>query len=242
MSYTSQIIEPVRIDIGKMLIAHEMDKLFPGLGNYDHIKAVVNKRWNDLDGEVAIRNFWNLVDSLMMGYELKNIVRLITSEMISWKLELEYPVDELRFGWDEKIGNFELNKKTAKEVVDYLAKHEDVLENIKKKNIKNSPRVNDPIIVEKYSSDGSLHVHDGKGRLLKAIVEKQDAIDAYIGTQNSAQKSNHWVPTSYLMRLLDGRQKKLLVELLKESENAIFEFEKRVDVEEKFKREILSEI
>ena len=246
MGYTNQITEPTRVDIGKMLIAHEMDKLFPGLGNYDHIKAVVNKRWIDLDGEKAIRNFWNLVDSLMMGYELKNLVPLITSEGTSWKLEIEYPIDELRFSWDEKIEDFELNKKTAKEVADYLAEHEDVLEDIKKKNIKTSPRVNDPIIVEKYSNNGNLHVHSGNGRLRRAITNGQQSIDAYIGTQVSAPKSNHWVSTSFLQRLADLRvkdylkAKDLLVHALQESDNAVFEFENRVIAD--FKQEVLSAI
>lgn len=246
MSYTFQIIEPVRIDIGKMLIAHEMDKLFPGLGNYDDIKAIVNNRWNDLDGEVAIRNFWNLVDSLMMGYELKDIVRLITSEKSSWRLEKDNEVKELRFGWGEKIGDLELNQKTAGEAADYLAKHEDVLEDIKKKNIKNSPRVNDPIIVEKDPNNGKLHVHDGNGRLLRAIIKRQQSIDAYIGTQASVRKSNHWVTTSYLQRLADLRVKDyfksrdLLVHTLRESENAVFEFKSRVTAD--FKQEVLSAI
>ena len=236
-SHTSQLIEPTRIDIGKMLIAHELDKLFPGLDDYDHIKAVVNKRWNNLDGEVAIRNFWNLIDSTMMGYELKDIVRLITSEKVSWKLEEKYPVDQLRFGWGEKVGNFELNGKTAKEVTDYLEKHKDVLENLKKRYQKKLPRANDPIIVERYSGNDDLHVHDGNGRLLRAIAVGQQTLNAYIGTQVQAQKSNHWVPTSFLQRLSDFLAIDTLIRVLRESDNAVFEFEDRVVTD--FKQKVL---
>lgn len=236
-SHTSQLIEPVRIDIGKMLLAHEMIKLFPELGDYDSIKTQVNNRWKNFDNPVVIRDFWNLIDSVMMGYELKDVVRLITSESYSWRLEEKYPIDQLRFGWGEKVENFELNDKTAREATAYLKEHVDDLVKLKAKNKEKSPRTYDPIIVEGYSSDNSLHVHDGNGRLLQAIAIGQQTLDAYIGTQVKAQKSNHWVPTSFLQRLSDSLAIDTLFRVLRESDNAVFEFEDRVVTD--FKQRVL---
>ena len=95
------------------------------------------------------------------------------------------------------------------------------------------------MIIEKYSSDSSLHVHDGNGRLLNAVIERQKTIDAYIGTQVNSQKSNHWVPTSYLQRLTDLKSQELLVFVLRESDNAVFEFGNRVATDNQFKQEVL---
>jgi hypothetical protein len=226
--HTPQITNSIRLEIGKMLIAHETIKLFPGLGDYVLIKNHVNSKWENLDNEIAIRNFWNLIDSITMGYELKDVVRIITSEYFNWRFEGNYLIGQLRFGWGEKAGNFELNGKTAKETAAYLKEHTDILAELKAKNKEKSPRTDDPIIVEEYSSDDSLHVHDGNGRLLRAIVNNQQALAAYIGTQISAPKSNHWVSTSFLQRLSDTLATDALVRVLRESDNAIFEFEDRV--------------
>ncbi|MBI3070154.1 MAG: hypothetical protein HYY87_02515 [Candidatus Levybacteria bacterium] len=244
MSYTSQIIEPVRIGIGKMLISHEIIKLLQS-SDYEEIKAKINHRWKELTDIISVRDFWNLVDSLMMGYKLKNIIRLVTSSQIDWDLD-QTKIDDLRFTSDiSKIEGFNVTRKTAKEVSTYLFEHNNTLMIVKEKNHQEfanaGSRTKDPIIVEKHT-DSTLHVHDGNGRLLKAIVENIEVIDAYIGTQNHISKSNHWVPTSYLQRLSDDRCKELLISILRESDNAIFEFKDRVDVEEEFKLEILSEI
>ena len=246
MNYTLQLTEPVRIGIGKMLIAHEMVKLFPEFNNYDEIKTQINNRWGDFSDVVDIRDFWNLVDSIMMGFKLKDIVTLITTQKIEWELKERFSINELKFTWDKKVGDFEFNKKTVKEVVAYLEEHKDVLRVIEEETQREvliaKSRIKDPIIVEKYSSDSSLHVHDGNGRLLKATIENQKTIDAYVGTQNNARKSNHWVSTAYLQRLSDANCGGLLVDILRESDNAVFEFENRVMVDDQFKQEVLKEV
>ncbi|PIZ46298.1 hypothetical protein COY32_03520 [candidate division WWE3 bacterium CG_4_10_14_0_2_um_filter_41_14] len=227
-NYTPNITQQIRLDIGKMLIAREIQKTFPDIAAYDKIKSTVNEKFEKLEEIVDIRNFWNLVDSIMMGYELKDVVRLITSENIRWRREEDYQIEQLRFGWGEKIGNFELNNKTAKETTNHLKIHPDDLDVQKKKYEETSQRVNDPILVEKYASDESLHVHDGNGRLLSAIVNNQATLTAYIGAQVSVPRSNHWVPTSFLQRLSDTLTTDALIQVLRESDNAVFEFEDRV--------------
>lgn len=242
MSHTSQLKEPIRIDMGKMLLAHEMVKLFPDLGNYEEIKTQVNNQWGDISGVVAVRDFWNLIDSIMMGYKLKNITKDITCQYYSWNLVQTQAIGELKFSTN--INNLASNTKTASEISAFLKANPTELKRITVGTSESFPRNNarhlDPIIILSQGND--LFVHDGNGRLLKAVVEGQETINAYIGTQSQAPKSNHWVPTSYLMKLADARSKDLLLATFRESDNAIFEFQDRVMAEDRFKREMLGEI
>lgn len=244
---TSNLTEEIRVAIGKLLLVHEFQKLFKVYDSHflETIKVGVEHLGNEAStgNEIGVRNFWNLVDSLMMGYKLKDITHLVTSSQIDWNLA-NLKIDNLRFASDiSKIEGFDITGKTAREVSTYLNGHSDTFENTRVKTQREfataSSRVNDPVIVEEHT-DGTLHVHDGNGRLLEAIIEKRDSINAYIGTHKNVSKSNHWVPTSYLMRLSDERQGELLIRVLQESDNAIFEFKNRVYTEEEFKREILN--
>ena len=242
MSHTPQLIEPLRIDIGRMLLAHEMIKLFPDTGNYDEIKTQVNNQWGDFSDLVVVRDFWNLVDSIMMGYKLKNLTRDITSQHYTWNLVTAQAVNQLKFSTD--IDGLMSNTKTAAEVKAFLEINPAELKRITDGTRAAFPEYNtrhlDPIIV--LNQHDGLFVHDGNGRLLKAVVEGQEIISAYVGTQSQAPKSNHWVPTSYLMRLADARSKELLLATFRESDNAIFEFQDRVVVEDQFKQEVLNAI
>lgn len=244
MNYTSNILEPIRIKMGKVLISHEIFKLMQDL-DYEKIKEQINCKWDNFDDNVTVRDFWNLVDSLMMGYKLKNVVCLITSSQIIWNLA-NTKIDDLRFTSDiTSINGFDIKRKTAKDVSIYLNDNSDVnvFDEVKRKMQQEftlaGARLSDPVMVEQHIDD-TLHVHDGNLRLLKAIIEKKEAINAYIGKHNNeTQKSNHWIPTSYLQRLSDQQQRDLLIKLLQESENAIYEFKNRVCAEEKFSQEVL---
>lgn len=242
MPYTNQLTEQIRVDIGKILLAHEMIKLFPELFDYDELKTQINDHWSNLNDEVAVRDFWNLIDSILMGYKLKNIVKDITSQSYSWNLVTTQLIGNLKFSTD--INGLTSNTKTASEVSAFLKANPTELERITDGTSEafpgNNARHLDPIII--LNQDSSLFVHDGNGRLLKAVVEDQKTISAYIGTQNQAPKSNHWVPTSFLMKLADTRSKDLLLATFRESDNAIFEFQNRVVVEDQFRQEVLGEI
>ncbi|MFH1895960.1 MAG: hypothetical protein ABH814_00605 [bacterium] len=245
--YSVQLTEKIRLDIGRLLIAHEISKLFPKwaqMSGYGEIKVQVNFKWAQLKNETDIRDFWNLVDSLMMGYKLKNITKEVTSQQYSWELINEHPIEQLRFCTD--IGGMQSNKKTAREVGARLGANPGKREELYKEREICFPPIDerylDPIIVLKQNND--CYVHDGNGRLLKAILDNQGVIKAYVGNKEEANpelKFNHWIPTAFLQRLADLGQKASLVRSLQESDNAVIEFEKRVCVEDdQFKRDILT--
>jgi len=141
----------------------------------------------------------------MMGYKLKNITGDITSQQYTWSLKIGYAITQLRFSTN--VNNLPSNGKTATEIKTLLkenpAEFQRIINNTQKEFPEESMRHLDPIVV--LENNGTFFVHDGNGRLLKAIVENIEFVDAYIGTQNNAPKSNHWVPTSYLQKLSNER-------------------------------------
>src|SRR5437588_754116 len=112
---TSNLTEAIRIEIGKLLLLHEFKKLFSSLDpkSLEKIKQVINQRAHEaLEGnDIAIRNFWNLVSSIMMGYMLKDITSKITSQCFDWSLQ-DLPIEELKFTSNViELGEFKINKK-----------------------------------------------------------------------------------------------------------------------------------
>jgi len=127
-TYTNHLTEQVRIDLGKMLISHEMTKLFPSL-DYEEVKRLVDGKWSNLSEVVSIRDFWNLVDSLMAGYKLKDLVKDITSQQYSWSLIENQEVTEVKFSTD--INNLKSNGKTAADIKTFFDNNPEELGRIK---------------------------------------------------------------------------------------------------------------
>ncbi len=229
MDFTTNLIEEIRLKIGRLLIAHELYKLLPE-SDYEQIKHQVNKKWSDFGTNNNVRDFWNLVDSLMMGYKLKNITRMITSRGFDWSEELLETAD-LRFASDiTKIADFPINGKTAREVSLYLQQHPADYETTKRKvsneYTPSSLRANDQIIVERHANN-TFHVHDGNGRLLKAIVDGTEKLTCFLCVPNNfSPNTDCWIATAYLMRLKDDGID--VSPILQQSQNARFEYGDRV--------------
>ncbi len=238
-NYSSNITEKIRVDIGKMLLIHEFKKLFPILTTecYENLERDVLKLVSNQDSgnDVGIRNFWNLVDAIMMGYMLKDLVPKITSACFDWSLQ-NLPIDNLRFTSDiTQIEGFDINKQSVLKVSQYLQLQPDTLRDVKEKILKNFPvgdnRHLDPVVILCEGDD--YFVHDGNGRIMKAIVNGNKTISAYVGVKNTLSKCNSWVPTSYLMRLKEEAKttksvRELLEEISSSSHNVQYELEKRV--------------
>ncbi len=238
--YTGNIKEKIRIDIGKLLLIHEFKKLFRRIevklpSSFEEISIDIGqmaKKVQDGD-EVGIRDFWNLVDSIMMGYKLKNIVHQITSACFNWSLE-DSAIDNLKFtSNDIKINGFGIDRKSASEVSQSLLPNPQELKRVREKTSKEFPkgdtRYKDPIIVLNENKD--LLVLDGNGRLIRAMILNIKTLKAYIGVRNTNTECNCWVPTNYLDRLnQEGNPcaKDLLTSIKAHSQNAQYEFDNRV--------------
>lgn len=238
--YTKNITEKIRVDIGKMLLIHEFKKLFRRTdvkipSSFEEISIDIDQIVNKVHygDEVGIRDFWNLVDSIMMGYKLKNIVHQITSACFNWSLE-NPEIENLKFtSNDIKLNGFGIDGKSASEVSQFLLSNPQELKTVREKASREFPkgdtRYKDPIIILNENKD--LLVLDGNGRLFRAIILNIKTLKAYVGVRNANTDCNCWIPTSNLDRLdKEGNlcAKDLLNSIKSHSLNAQYEFDYRV--------------
>jgi len=187
-AFLPHLFEPLRRDIAIKYIQHEWRKLFP------HLRG--EELWKSIDDDIAdwyealtIRNFWNAVHGITIGFRLTSIVPWITSLNIKWE-EKEMPLGELWFRNQEAT---------------FLDQSDDFLKNARKyyeahKN-DTAPRSEHSIFVVR--KDGKLRVIDGNGRCFKAILDHKNSINAFVGEAvGKPPLYEHWVPTSLLVDLV----------------------------------------
>lgn len=259
--YPAHLLEPIRVEIAKTLMVHEFKKLFISLGS-EHLKLIaddVNQWWTDSEkyNLASVRDFWNGIDGIMMGFKLKNIVPLLTAENIQWDKQ-ELKTEVIHFASNllgETVKNLDMKGWSAGEVKKYLEQDPDILKAVKEKTeisfSQGKERHNDPIIVVKKHND-SLLVHDGNGRLLRAIIHETPTFSAFVGTYDKNKPEtelNHWIPTGLLMHIVNrgcGPEREasisLLVQLLNSSQSARYEFDDRVIEKNDCHKKIQSEV
>lgn len=93
--FLPHLYEPLRRQIAIQYIQHEWRKLFPQLRGKELWQAI-DKQIVDWYEMLSIRNFWNAVHGITIGFRLTSIVPWITSLNIKWE-EKEVPFNELYF-------------------------------------------------------------------------------------------------------------------------------------------------
>ena len=100
--FLPHLYEPLRRQIAIQYIQHEWRKLFPRL----HGKEL----WQSIDKQIAdwyevltIRNFWNAIHGITIGFRLTSIVPWITSLNIKWE-EKDIPINELEYSKQKNDG------------------------------------------------------------------------------------------------------------------------------------------
>ena len=242
-NFLPHLYEPLRIKIAVQYVRQEMRKLFPELRE-DTLWRSMDKQIGDWDKKLGIRNFWNAVHGISIGFRLKSLVPWITSLNIKWK-EKEMPVKDLWFGG--QFGPIKEMKcsRSAAEVKDkiFWTENREILNKsikiLKEKKDETAPRDSFPIFVIKKKE--KLMVIDGNRRLLQAIVDKKENILATIGEPIAEPPIfEHWVPTSLLVDLVFWHKRqtesekdtkeitaRMIVELIKDSSAGRIEFEER---------------
>ena len=209
MDYPKHLYDPDRRAIAVRYVRHEFRKLFPGLRDEEAWKTIDASiaGWFDANPTLApVRDFWNGLHGISMGFKLKNLVSWLTSVNMAWS-ERAVPVDELSFGaiLDETecvghrpsaqdVRTWYFNPERAETLAVARAAHEE-------RSKMTMPRDEFPIIVMR--KEGVLRVVDGNRRVLRAILFEQPTINAVIGEQ-AAEPAIHesWVPTSTLIDLV----------------------------------------
>ena len=99
-SLPKHLSNSLRREIAVRFVQHEMRKLFP------HVRNAA--QWRVLDNDIeqwftnlTVRNFWNGVHGLAMGFRLKSLVPWITSKNVQWKKK-NMPVEQIRPGTSMK--------------------------------------------------------------------------------------------------------------------------------------------
>jgi hypothetical protein len=243
--FLPHLYDPARRQIAIQYVQHEWRKLFPQLRG----KGL----WQSTDKQIAdwyemlgVRNFWNAIHGITIGFRLTSIVPWITSLNVKWT-EKDISFDELYFRG--KFGPIASLEVGTPEFVDsikkaiFLPENLEFLETTKQyfESHKNDtePRSDHPIFVVR--KNGKLRVIDGNGRVLKAIAESKDSIRAFVGEPTAEPALyEHWVPTSLLVDLVfwnkyhnqAGRNTtettaKMIVELIRDSSAGRIEFKER---------------
>lgn len=203
--FLPHLYEPLRIKIAVKYVQQEMRKLFPELRE-DVLWSAMDKQIEDWYQKLGMRNFWNAVHGISMGFRLKSLVPWITSLNIKWE-EKEMSLKDLWFGG--QFGSIkEMNcSQSASDVRDKIFQEENkkILDNSKKilkeKGKETAPRDFSPIFVIKKKEKFS--VIDGNRRLLQTIVDKKENILAVVGEPIAEPPLfEHWVPTSLLVDLV----------------------------------------
>jgi len=252
LTYPSHIYEAIREQVATSYLKHEFKKL---------LWRVPQEQWKTIDRDISDwmkcpelsnpRDFWNGFHGICMGFKLKiGLIYFVTGENVAWE-KTKISLSELWFGVDlqqtKVVGG---GKLPARQVIDFY--HDPKNQQIKEEQLAytlklsggTTPRDEYPIIVVQREKEGKLiySTYDGNRRLAKAVLEGEDAIEAFVGkfTEGTRPK-NYWIPTTILMEnLLFARQAyeredkelfqkymDILKDMLSQSQSAVYELKER---------------
>lgn len=205
MDFLPHLYEPLRREIATRYVQQEMRKLLPKLREASLWQSIDKQieEWYEI---LSIKNFWNAVHGISIGFRLKSLVPWITSLHVKWSKK-DMPIDELWFGGKfGPIGQLGI-QETASEFkkIIFLPEHKELLKQTKKTLLEKSeetmPRDEFPIFAVRKKEN--LKVIDGNRRLLQAIINQKDTIRAFVGEPTAEPALyEHWVPTSLLIDLV----------------------------------------
>lgn len=203
--FSPHLYEPLRIKIAVQYVQQEMRKLFPELRE-GVLWGAMDKQIEDWYKKLGMRNFWNAVHGISMGFRLKSLVPWITSLNMKWE-EKEMLIKDLWFGG--QFGPIKEMKcrQSATDIKDKIFQEEnkEILDKsrkiLKEKKEETATRDSFPIFVIKKKE--KFTVIDGNRRLLQSIVDKKETILAMVGESIvEPPLFEYWVPTSLLVDLV----------------------------------------
>ncbi len=149
--FLPHLYEPLRIEIAVNYARHEMRKLLPELRD-ESLWQNIDRQIGDWYEKLSIRNFWNGIHGISMGFRLKSLVPWITSLHMRWEKK-ETPVEEILFGGKfGPIPSLEVSEsaKDTKKAL-FLPKNKEIFNQARKKlkelASESAPRDNFPIFV-----------------------------------------------------------------------------------------------
>lgn len=250
--YPNHIYEKIRQQAAINYIKHEFRKL---------LWRVPESHWDAIDRDISDwinspelatpRDFWNGFHGICMGFKLKiGLIYFITAKNVTWSKK-NIPVSKLWFGVEfNQTKIIEEGKLSAEKVSQFYSDpqnkklKEDWLKLVLEKSSGTTPRDEHSIIAIQKEQDKQMifSVYDGNRRLVKAVLEGKESLDAYVGefTEGITPK-DYWIPTTILMENLyfaklayERGDKELfrnymevLKDMLNQSESAKYELKNR---------------
>jgi len=215
--YPDHIYDPTRVEIATTYLKREFRKMFSRLRGEEIWQSIDSSidNWFPKDSEVGVRDFWNGLHGIAMGFKLKiGFLQIITAENIIWEFNEHLPLDSLlASGGNLKYISEELSEKRprASRLKDFFLKNKQLAdkwrEEFTEHGFSSETRDQYPIICaqEEDNNEKIYSVYDGNRRMVLAILEGKKNIPAYIGRYSTGEFSpeNFWIPTSFLMELVE---------------------------------------
>lgn len=215
--YPAHIYDPIRFQIARQLLQKELRKLLP---------CVPQEAWPAVDRTIAewakkpsqyhleqeqYRDFWDSFAAIMESIKLKPaFTRWLTAENVSWE-QKELPLSDLLFTSPieeaQNIPGLTFTARTRfcdafealKDKPELLAERRRIMQEHSFPSAQNEY----PIIARK-SSEREYKALDGNHRCLKAALNQQETIKAWVATLGGDIPRNYWVPINDLLQLVEN--------------------------------------
>ena len=212
--YPKHLSDELRKEIAVSYVRHELRKLFPSLKKNADFKKIDKDVSNWLSGNptlTPVRDFWNGVHGISMGFRLKHIGEWLTSTNIVWKKK-NIALKKIRFGatFDE-LAVVGIRPSIEDVRAWYFApENKQALLKARKAHKKRSAETADrdkfPVIIRQLLGD-EMVVMDGNRRLLRSVLFEKETVEAFVGKQKqNPPLSHYWVPTSLLLELITANR------------------------------------
>lgn len=222
--YPVHIYQPIRREVANSYLRHELVKYLPSAtGNW---RGDIEKWFNGSTELYPVRDYWNGVHGIMMGFKLYNqLLSFITAENVSWSRE-----------------RTKLADLTYTDFGDYVPRR-----------LGEEPII---VIQKEVDGVDKFVVYDGNNRVNQAAERGETEIEAWVSRFSDERRApiNYWLPTSLLMEVTDYAKRAfkdedyqsfvtVLKRMLSFSESGKYEMKNRVlPNESEFKTRLLADL
>lgn len=227
--YPKHLYEPIRIEVAKSYIRHELSKYLPAATGY--WRSDIDKWFEgSVVGLFPVRDFWNGFYGIVMGFKLYiHLTEFVTAENVSWSKE-EIEIERLTY---TDYGEYEPH---------HLAFDEPII-----------------VTQKQVDGVDKMVVYDGNNRVNQAVKRGDKKITAFVSRFNDEKRrpENYWLATPIIYEVYSLTKKadkanspelylayvKVLADMLSRSESGKYEFINRVPgKEEEFKKKLMKDL
>lgn len=218
--YPAHLYDSTRITVANTYFKRELRKYLHSLkdeASWKIIDTDIDNWFSDTEFSSVNgpRDFWDGFFGFATGFKLKNgLIEIITAENITWTEE-KLPLDNVvttggnMLYIDKRLAQSRLSAEYLRDFFNQEDNH-DLAEKWKAEFTRyenmSAKRDHFPIIVEEQVLEDRtiLATHDGNRRLIKAVLNGDTHISAYVARYSSKPQNpqNYWISTSFLVQMV----------------------------------------